>query len=179
MNHFDQYGYIVLHDFFSEDELANMYDESGTTNPEIIDAATKRLEGLLDTKLLTNHQKRQVYTKDDTLEYHVDGAACEYALTFTVSQTGDHWPLVIRAVKGDKVVETKSGTAVLYCANMLPHWRPENNTDNQVQGYMYWNDLNTELGSFMQHFELEQRLNITSFDEFKTEGKLPVWHNRV
>jgi hypothetical protein len=179
MNHFEQYGYIVLHDFFSEDELANMHDELGVTNPEIIELATKRLEGLLDTKLLINHQVRRVYTKDDEVEYHVNRAACQYALTFTVSQSGDHWPIVFRAVKGDKVVDTKPGTAVLYCANWLPHWRPDNNTDKQVQGYMYWNDLNTELGSFMQHFELEQRLDVISFDEFKEEGKLPVCHSHV
>jgi hypothetical protein len=184
MNHFNQYGYYLLADFFTQEEVDSMYIGGGFYTDAIMDeiykTASVRLEGLLDTDLLPNFHKGQTYGANDKEDIHSKkDLACEIALTFTIAHSDSNWPLVLDTSKGLKIIHTRPGDALLYKGCELLQMREQNTfNDFQLQHSMYWNDLNSEVGSFMKHFDLDHRLNMNlDLNEFKNGDNLPLWDN--
>lgn len=166
MNHLQEYSYIVLHDFFTSEEVESM--QQGGITREQIDAAQSRLEALLDTTLLYN------YSDIVGIEGFkgTDNAACELTLSFAIKGSSS---VTLDTLKGERKVVLDSETALLFNASTIPHiYKCE---EEDIYGTIHWNDTNTEVGSFMKHFELDKRLEITDFNTFKMEGRLPIWHN--
>lgn len=183
MNHFYEYGYYLLSDFFTQEEVNKMYDVYITKDDSYMSkmfiVAQDRLEGLLDTKLLPNYHTGEIYRDDKTIDDHVSGAPCEIALTFTIAHNGKNWPIILNTRKGLKSIITKPGDALIFKGCDIPYSREINTfNDMQIQYYMYWNDINSELGSFLRHFTKEERCKMQfNLNDINDGEMLPLWNN--
>jgi hypothetical protein len=185
MNHFHKYGYYLLSDFFTQEEVDGMYKadlaNDNLTISEIYKTAQVRLEGLLDTDLLPNFYQRDFYRDNEVEEERVETASCEITLTFTVANNGKNWPIALNTSKGIKYISTDPGDALIYRACDIPNSRVRNTfNDMQIQYNMFWNDVNSEIGSYLRHFNQDQRINMDfNLNEIRNQSgdKLPLWDN--
>ena len=176
MNHFYEFGYYKLVDFFSQDEIDRMYSEPESLD-WAFDIAQTRLEGLLDTDLIQNYQEGVTYKEGNKVNHTVLPAPCEIALTFTIAHSKDNWPVLLDTSKGVKEIHTNPGDALLFKGCDIFHSRePNTYNDFQIQHNMYWNNLNSELGSFLRHFNKEDRCSF-NFNMNEREDELPTWTN--
>ena len=176
MNHFYEFGYYLLYDFFKQEEVNLMYSDP-TYLDDVFSIAQNRLEGLLDTELLANYHQGTTYKADDKVEATVLHAPCEIALTFTIAHSKDNWPIFLDTSKGEKKIHTNPGDALLFKGcDIFHHREPNTYNDLQIQHSMYWNNLNSQLGSFLRHFSQEDRCSF-NFNMNEPEDNLPIWTN--
>lgn len=172
MNPFKEKGYYLFKDFFSAEQVEEMYEVYNKAFKEdklvyekdvhfgnkvyaarrsnlndglskFYDFATEKLQNHLGTKLAKTYHMGRIYTGyGGTMKMHIDRAPCEISITFTIAHNQNNWPITVGTGDNSIAIETPPGSALLYAGDKLYHRRDEN-TFNTIQYQHYMHWVDT------------------------------------
>ena len=121
---------------FDEDQtkLGETMQVYGTATETLLLLKTKKINKILETKVLPTYSYWRMYTKFSQLDKHTDRKSCEITASVNLGGCGTKWPLFIDG----KEVNIKPGDAVIYHGVEKLHWREEFQGDWQAQVFLHY-----------------------------------------
>lgn len=163
MNVFEEQGYYLIENFFSREQVADMYNiynelyNSGklTYEHDVLfrdvkvyqamrdrfydyfqshyDYATNKLSYLMGTELVQTYQMGRVYTSGTSMKAHIDRVPCEVSITFTIAHNKVNWPIHVLNKKGEPVKVETPPGSAMLYAGDKALHWREMNTYNDIQ----------------------------------------------
>ena len=100
------------------------------------------VEKIVGKKLHPTYSYARIYYSDAEMKIHTDRHSCQYSATMTieVDETGP-WEIWMQNLKGEaKPVIIPVGSMLVYCGNILNHWRDKYKGNKQVQVFLHYVD---------------------------------------
>jgi hypothetical protein len=123
----------------------------------ILEEKTAVVGKVVDRELTPTYSYSRIYTGDDLLTVHTDRPSCEYSVTVNIANSGEPWPIWLKAPEKEPVCFTlMPGDAVIYKGCEVKHWRNpmiQSGTNAIAQFMLHYVDLN---GPFSE-YKLDKR----------------------
>lgn len=119
---------------FSDPLIEIILEEKLTTVSEIV-----------GKNLVPTYSYSRLYIGEDVLTPHTDRPSCEYSVTVNVANSGNPWPIWLKAPEKEAVCFTLlPGDAVVYKGCEVKHWRNpmiQSDTNAVAQFMLHYVDL--------------------------------------